>query len=67
MIRHAAVGEEDGVITSLLAVMDTLMQALDAATENKDQKQWDEVHDLLARTATALDALTMRRKHVESE
>jgi len=63
MVRDALVRQgQDEVISSLLSVMDTLMKALDAATEKRDRTQWNKVHDLLTRTATALDDLTIWRK-----
>jgi len=63
MIRHVSIGDEqDEVITSLLSVLDTLMRALDAATEKRNDEQSKQLKELILRSAMAIDALTMKPK-----
>ncbi|CAA2142727.1 hypothetical protein [Hyphomicrobium sp. ghe19] len=65
MIRHVSiVDEQDEVVASLLSVLDTLMRALDAATEKRNEEQAKQLKELIRRSAMAVDALTMKPKQI---
>lgn len=65
MGRDAYVKEgQDEVLVLLLASLDTLMLALDVASEKRNKREWEHVKGLISHTAAVIDALTMRRKSI---
>lgn len=65
MGRDASVKEgQDEVLVLLLSSLDTLMQALDVASEKRNRSDWEHVKNLISHTAVTIDALTMKRKSI---